>query len=833
MTDRIAASLRRLFDEHRIVFWYDADRDMRETFEAVDLPAVTKVEIANNEFGLKYRMLRLEPDTRFLVFHDGPAPTDAENWLLDLQLATAVFKADQAAIWLAELGLPTQLEAVVRDHMEFYRSQGRIDALKRLANPTDTQTQVRQKMLAVCAGVYGRLDTVIEAMLGDLAEDRDDFLRLMTRANLTAFFWKQVGQVYGYQSDTPDFEDFAITLFQSAYRRALGEDGKLNDEASLVFSRWKNARTSGEAFAALSAKYQDLLNIAGDLTGRDVRAVMGMDTFQEIDRHIIRGLVHAMSTQTVSASDVLKWVRQRRQSHWFADYADIYQAIAFATEFQQALSEANLGMSNLAEGVKRYTASWYRLDQLYRKFIFHFQKAGQSSLLGELFEAVENRYTNSFVRPMNDAWQDHLAKATTWSVPGYAKQGDFYQDQAAMFRRQDQKVVVIISDALRYEVAEECLRRIRGLNRFDADLTPMISSLPSYTQLGMAALLPNRTLELAADGDGTVLADGTSTVGLQAREKRLGAGRDGDRVKTLSAEDVMGMRTDEGKDLFRDHDIVYIYHNRIDAIGDKRATEDQTFDAVEDALEDLVKLVRKLTSANFSNVLITADHGFLYQHQPLDDATFALADPEGDEIMMRNRRFVIGKGLRETAGMKKFASADLGLSGDLDVLIPNSLNRLRVKGAGSRFVHGGATLQEIVVPVIKVGKKRVADVNQVEVQIIVTGRTLISSGQMAITFYQAQAVSEKIQARDLMAGIYAADGTLISDEHTLTFDYTSPNAREREMPCKFLLTRAADDYNNHDVFLKLRERIGKTSHYQDYASQRLQLRRGISTDFDF
>ena len=134
-------------------------------------------------------MLRQEPETRFLVFHDGPAPQDAANWLLDLQLATSVFKADQAAIWLAELGLPTQLEAVVRDHMEFYRSQGRIEALKRLATPTDTQTQVRQKMLAVCAGVTGRLDTVIEALLGDLAENRDDILRLMARANLTDFFW--------------------------------------------------------------------------------------------------------------------------------------------------------------------------------------------------------------------------------------------------------------------------------------------------------------------------------------------------------------------------------------------------------------------------------------------------------------------------------------------------------------------------------------------------------------------------------------------------------------------------------------------------------------------
>ncbi|WP_246032533.1 hypothetical protein [Thalassobius vesicularis] len=129
MTDRITASLERLFEEHRIVFWYDADRDMREAFEAVDLSGVQKVEIANNEFGLKYRMLRQEPEAQFLVFHDGPAPEEAKNWLLDLQLACAVFKADQAAIWLTDLGLPVQLEGVVRDHMEFYRSQGRIEAL--------------------------------------------------------------------------------------------------------------------------------------------------------------------------------------------------------------------------------------------------------------------------------------------------------------------------------------------------------------------------------------------------------------------------------------------------------------------------------------------------------------------------------------------------------------------------------------------------------------------------------------------------------------------------------------------------------------------------------
>lgn len=833
MSERIHASLARMFDEHRLVFWYDTARDMREAFASFVLDGVEKVEIESNEFGLKYRMLRQEPKQRFLIYKDGPEPVMAENWLLDLQLATVVFKADQAAIWMAELGLPAQFESVVREHTEFYRAKVRVDALKRLMQASDTQTQMRLRMLAVCAGAEGGLDTVIEALLGELAAGKDDALRLIERSGLTEMFWTQVGQAFGYSSDEPDFEDFAISLFQSAYARALAEDGPLNAEALLVFRRWKNNRHWAGAFEELSAKYQDLLKIPADLLKRDFRALVATDHFEEIDRHIIRQIVQAMSTQTVSAPEVLTWVRERRQSHWYPKYEDIYQAISFATEFQQAMAEANLGMTSPAEGVKRYVTSWYKLDQLYRKFIYHMQKSSHVSLLADLYDSVENRYTNSFVLAVNDAWQDQIAGLSEWKIPGFASQADFYRDQAAEYRRKDQKVAVIISDALRFEVAEECLRRIRALDRFDAELKPMISSLPSYTQLGMAALLPHNGLAMAEDGSGDILAAGENTKGTPARERLLAAGRKGDSAKALKFKDVMNMRTEEGKALFRDHHIVYIYHNRIDAIGDDLKTEEQLPEAAEDAIEDLTKLVRKLTSANFSNILITADHGFLYQHRVLDESDFAIADPQGAEILFRNRRFVIGRGLSATAGMKHFTAKGLGLSGDLEVLIPNSINRMRVKGAGSRFVHGGAALQEVVIPVIRVGKQREADVGHVEVQIFVTGRSLISSGQTAVTLYQVQPVSEKMRPRELLAGIYATDGTLISDEYTLLFDFRSENAREREMPRKFLLSRDADRFNDQDVILKLRERVGKTSHYQDYASHRFQLRRGITTDFDF
>jgi hypothetical protein len=175
----------------------------------------------------------------------------------------------------------------------------------------------------------------------------------------------------------------------------------------------------------------------------------------------------------------------------------------------------------------------------------------------------------------------------------------------------------------------------------------------------------------------------------------------------------------------------------------------------------------------------------------------------------------------------------LSLSGDMDALIPNSINRLRRQGAGSRFVHGGATLQETVVPVLQVGKGRESDVDLVEVKILTSGRNLISSGQIAVTFYQAQPVTDKVQPRRLRAGIYSSTGVLVSDSHDLTFDFRMENARERELPCKFLLSRTADQFNNQDVFLKLEEQVGKSSHYQGYASQQFQMRKGIATDFDF
>lgn len=833
MTDRITATLAGLFETHRIVFWSDPTGEMREAFDGLVLEGVTPLRVANDEFGLKYRILRAEPEGRFLIYRDAPAPPDRDNWLLDIEMAAAPFRADHAALWRSELGLGAEFDDLVREHAEFFRAEKRLAALKRVAGKTDTETALRLHMLAICAGAEGGLDTVVEALLRDLAAGRDDGQRTIERTGLMPFLWERLDAAYGYRTAEPDIEDFAMSLFESAWRRAMGDDdAALNAEALLVFRRWKNDRRGMAAFETLSETYADRLGIEGDLAARDTAALVRVDHYRAVDRAIVLRMVEGLAGDTLAPQDALAWIRTRRQSHWYPRYEHVYQAIRYGTEFRQALGQARLKMDSPADGFRQYANGWFRLDQFYRKFVHHLRAAEDGGALDALAEAIENLYANRYVQVVNDAWQDRIAPLDRWEIEGVARQDAFYNDWPAMYRRKDQKVAVIVSDALRYEVADECLQAIRGQNRFDATLTPMLGMLPSYTQLGMAALLPHQALSFKPGGD-LVLADGESTKGRAPREKVLARGREGDRVRALGAEDLLALKTDARKALFREHDVVYVYHNAIDDTGDGSNSEVQVADAAEQAVVDMVRLVKSLASANFSNILITADHGFLFRHRALDDSDFIGDTPKGEGIDKLGRRHVIGRGLSDMPGMKRFTAAQLGLTGEGEVLIPNSIKRLRAPGSGSRYVHGGASLQEIVLPVLSVSKQRAADIRQVDVQSIVPGRGLITSSQIAVTFFQEGPVSEKVQARTLLAGIYTGDGTLISDEHVLVFDFTSDNPRERELPVKFLLSRVADDHNNETVFLTLRQRIGRTTRYEDYTRQSLQLRRGMTTDFDF
>ena len=113
MSERITQALSRLFDRHRIVFWNDVKKELRDAFDGLQLEGVEKIELANNEFGVKYRILREHPEQKFLLYREGAQPEKLDNWLLDVERAYGDFRADQVGLWLSELELGHEFQDIL------------------------------------------------------------------------------------------------------------------------------------------------------------------------------------------------------------------------------------------------------------------------------------------------------------------------------------------------------------------------------------------------------------------------------------------------------------------------------------------------------------------------------------------------------------------------------------------------------------------------------------------------------------------------------------------------------------------------------------------------
>ncbi len=830
--DKIAQALQKKFQKHRIVFWYDTKKELRTDYEKLEFSDIEKIELNNNEFRVKHRILREEQDKKFLIYHEGESPFDLDNWLLDVQLAFGEFRTDQSAIWLNELGLGLEFSDIVDQHSVFFNAVKRKENLKKILSSDDTQNAVRIKILAVCTSSDPRIDDILENLLAESANKKNNKLKLVESCGLDNFLWNRLEVCYGYTSDSPGIRDFTIQLFKSCYEMSLGNESELNPDALVFLKRWKDSIKQQTAFEILSKECAEILCIENDLQQRDISSLVENDYFELVDRKILSDLVKNVVDQTISVKDRESLIRQRKAGHWYKCYKDLYQAIDYGARLIKFLEETELTMESMGDGLTKYTSHWYLIDQLYRKYIFHTKKSGQLSMLRDLSDKVENHYSNNYLLTVNNNWQKHIDDCDSWNKFKIDFQRHFFSKMVLPFLVDKKKVLVIVSDALRYEIGHELHKRIRQEDRFDAEIDSMLSTIPSYTQLGMASLLPNKEIKFADDSSTTVFVDGQSSRGTENRSKILQNAVKGN-ARAIRADELMGMNKIQCRELFREHDVVYIYHNQIDAIGDKKESEGRVFDAVEDTLEELMKIIKKLVAANATNLLVTSDHGFIYQNRVIEDSDFLGVDSTDIDAIHRDRRFLLGKGLPQNSGMKTFTSKEAGLEGDMEIQIPKSINRLRLKGSGSRFVHGGASLQEVVIPVIKIHKKRKSDISQVSIDILTGSTSFITTGQFSVAFYQAQPVTDKVQSRTLRAGIYSKDNELVSDSHNLNFEFTSENPRERELKVRFVLTRKADNLNEQQVYLRLEEQEPGTTYFKEYKSARYVIRRSFTSDFDF
>lgn len=189
-------------------------------------------------------------------------------------------------------------------------------------------------------------------------------------------------------------------------------------------------------------------------------------------------------------------------------------------------------------------------------------------ILKVLDDAVEQCYAYWYLDQLARNWGDLIESERLmehWSIRGVPNQHHFYDTQVKpkLDSARNKRLVVIISDAFRYEAAVELRDRINVKRYSEAKLSSQLGVLPSYTTLGMASLLPHQSLEYREGVSDDVFVDGRSTKGSDNRNKVL-ASYNGMAVQ---AETVKAWSRDQGREALKDQQLVYVYHNVVDARG--------------------------------------------------------------------------------------------------------------------------------------------------------------------------------------------------------------------------------------------------------------------------
>ncbi len=816
----------------RIVIWSDPEGRYTDSLEDLSLPDVTVLRVEDNEFAVKRRVLLAEAKRKFLLYRfrePDTSETVTDNWLKDMELAYGTFTADHDSLLVQELGGGSTLRSVVGQYPHFFDSARRREALKARLRPNDDAAAITASMVAVVLGTEERsLEALWRALLIENAEGKSTGIDTITRLGLDEFHWKGTRNIYGYApEEEPSVDDFVAWLFNRAWeqfsptRANLGTEQYANIRRD--FSTWHNDFRFTHTYQVLAERAAELLGIAERVAGFDLPELLSRRTFPLVDQELVRRLAQQVQERSLTDKEVQEAVQSRAALPWYGEFKPGYEVVSAASTLLTRIGSGSWNMSSLQDAFDRYTQQWFIIDQAYRQFNRYLDLYEPDSALDTLKTAVETAYIRDFLTPLGQVWRRHVESMEQWEINSIPSATSFFTDQVSRpWLDKGKKIVIIISDALRYEVGEELARRISQEDRFTARLSAMLSVLPSYTQLGMAALLPHASL--AFTDDGSVEVDGTPSAGTENRARLLTPVGG----SAIQANVLFSMKPGKTRELIKSHQLLYVYHNQIDATGDKQPTEPDTFRACEDAIKDLVRLVKKLANANVNNILITADHGFLYQDSRLQKQDYLSVKPHGDALLQVNHRFVLGRGLKRDAAFITFSPHQLRMSGDIEAQVPGSIHRIRATGSGTRFVHGGASLQEVVVPVIAVNKRRSSDTYQTPVK-IVTETDKITTGQITVMLFQQEPVSEKVKSRRLIAGLYAGD-TLISDEVTVDCSQVSPETRDRFFPLTLALSKDADAFNGNTIELRLYEPVG--SQRRPYGEKaRFTLSRTFTSDF--
>lgn len=787
ITDKLNAEF--IGEARKLVFWYDEKAEFCEDIEALEMINAKVYYLEkDNQFYTKYFLERLARNTNYLIYAPFPKPNVRDNHLEDTLLYSKQFYADRASLLTADLGIDAKYKPVIQKYIKFFGAKDRTQRFYDLEIENFTRETIEIALMSVlCKTRTASFDEVVRIILTDYGLEENKLLAEFEKYDLLAAFWRLCEEQFGYTDVNPTLEKLAITMFVTYTDRFI--HGQL-PQSWKSFVSYKSGNIIAfldslmnnvlykEEYNKISAYISNRLNVSTAFEAYKPETLIACDTFAVFDSLIIKWLNERLLNEDIGAKlgelNIPAICQERRKKHFGESFNIHYMTIENA--YYIIISSKQKDQNSFKEIVNRYITSDYMIDKKYRNFYYYYDQLNENTSFEKLRDLVENIYSNDYLATVIHNWNSFMTKEDMPSV--LPLQRDFYNKYIHNNR---DKVVVIISDAMRYEVGHSLFLKLQSDEKCTTKMDAMLSVLPSYTRLGMAALLPHQVLEMTDEYK--VLVDDMPCDDLKQRESVLNKYSPNSRC--VQFDDLKGMKKDGLRDIFTGMDVVYIYHNQIDARGDKSNTENEVFTACKEAINEIYVLIKRLSaSANTYHFIVTSDHGFIYKRDKLQESDKITNVACKDSFV--NRRFIISDQLLEYDGIVSLSMEKVLNNSDKKVIsFPISSNVFKVAGGGQNYVHGGSSPQEMIIPVIdvKVEKGHIETRNaQIALVSIVQKITsLITS----LDFIQLEPVSDVVKEASYKVFFISEDNEKISNECTYVADKNDNDPQNRIFRLRF------------------------------------------------
>ena len=796
------------FYRRRIIFWYDEEREFEDQLDGFELPGVKLARLTGtNTFSVKKLLSADDADSDFLVYQPFGYDDPEEDWLLDVKLYSEEFRADLLSIWMEEMHIAAApaLRKTAREYRKFFgekRRRAKVAALAEGGGPS-SPSALHLAVMAALSAAPANPGAVIRAVLSAGPPLLGEFAKY----GADKAFWTMVRQGTGYHEEAPALDRLAAHILLTASTRTMPALPGLEAFISTphqsycydFISDWLHSGGSG-ALYELARSVEEELRLPQRLEGLRTADIEDTECFPCVNACILKRLMGDVAEHLVDVESITALVEKRRAFVWYDTVRHYFEGLLQIAHMWAFYKEhaAGFHMAEPHKVWKEYTDTYYKMDACYRQFHLNFIRSLDmpDPALDDLFkrdaEVVEGLYKRWFLGELGRSWTAVCADDLReyGKIQGVSQQTDFYREYV---KGAGSRIFVIISDALRYETAASLWEQLSRETQARVELSSMQGVFPTITKFGMAALLPHKELAAAEkNGRLCVLADGLPTEGSAYRDKLLKRANPGSVA--LLAEDMVKARREERSEWVKGKNVVYIYHNVIDEAS--HTADTAVFPACEGAIQQIKNLVGMIVN-NFggTNIVITADHGFLYTYSPLseDDKTDT-AGFHGFDVEY-GRRYAVTRAGAEPEYLLpvKFLEGKT----DYQAFTPRESVRIKMSGGGLNFVHGGVSLQEMVVPVISYHFLRNDskeyrhnrgryDTKPVSIGLLSVSRK-ISNMTFALSFYQKEAVSENREKASYLLYFADSSGRQISGTQKIIADRTSREGQERTFRCTFNL----------------------------------------------